>query len=78
MTLEEQCTVLSEVKKKNPRITAKGLKGSYIPLGMPVCQLCFDAQQGYWRNVLWTGETKVEFFGKNKQHRYGLKKGTIY
>uniref|UniRef100_A0A8C5Q5G5 Transposase n=1 Tax=Leptobrachium leishanense TaxID=445787 RepID=A0A8C5Q5G5_9ANUR len=33
-----------------------------------------DVAQHYWQNILWTDETKIEWFGKNTQHYVWRKK----
>ncbi|MBN3292713.1 TCB1 transposase, partial [Polypterus senegalus] len=37
-----------------------------------------DTPQQYWENVLWSDETKIELFGRNKQNFIWRKKGTAY
>ena len=41
---------------------------------------CNDKPQGFWENVLWTDEKKLELFGKSRQryvHRRKKEKNTV-
>lgn len=41
-------------------------------------EICWTAPRRYWENVIWTNETKTEFFGKNMCFYVLCEKGAAY
>lgn len=62
-------TVTQTIYKWKKRSTVAPLRQSDCPVKMTVRaqREHLDAQQHYWQNILWTGETKMELLGINAQ-----------
>uniref|UniRef100_A0A3B4TNE5 Uncharacterized protein n=1 Tax=Seriola dumerili TaxID=41447 RepID=A0A3B4TNE5_SERDU len=72
-TLNKQ-GIYGRTPRRKPLLTKKN-----IAARLKFVKEHIDTLQRYWRNVLWTDETKIELFGgKNTQHYIWCSKGTAY
>uniref|UniRef100_A0A8C4TBF5 Transposase n=1 Tax=Erpetoichthys calabaricus TaxID=27687 RepID=A0A8C4TBF5_ERPCA len=64
--------VHGRVARRKPLLSKKTL--------LLVCSLLdhVDKPQGYWKNVLWTDETKIELFGLNEKCYVWRKENTVF
>src|SRR4029434_9449027 len=72
-------TIRRCLSQSQPRRTPL-LKANHKKAKLEFAKMHIDKPQGFWENVLWTDETKLELFGKSRQryvHRRKKEKNTV-